>query len=74
MFAQLLFPPSLLSFPFSKPTNRPVSAYLMDKFKEKINQLKAEVDGANARHEVSQKKLDAVNAELASKGMLFMNW
>jgi predicted nucleic acid-binding Zn-ribbon protein len=40
----------------------------MEKFKEKINQLKLEIDGSNARADVAEKKLSALSQQLAAKG------
>lgn len=42
----------------------------MDKLKEKVQQLKAEVDAANARFEVAEKKLVKVKSQLVDKGIL----
>lgn len=40
----------------------------MEKFKEKINQLKLEIDGSNTRADVAEKKLSALSQQLAAKG------
>ena len=40
----------------------------MDKFKEKINQLKSEIDASNARADLAEKKLSVLSEQLAGKG------
>ena len=42
----------------------------MEKFKEKINQLKSEIDGANLRAETADRKIGHLQEQLGAKGIL----
>jgi anti-sigma28 factor (negative regulator of flagellin synthesis) len=42
----------------------------MEKVKEKLAQLKAEIDSANGRYEVSESKLNELKLQYRSKGLM----